>query len=738
MASNAVIGALRIVIGADSAALDKGLRDAESSLSSFSKTLGTTLVVAAAALATAGAAMAVSLKGAVDQADNLGKAAQKFGVPVEELSKLKHAADLSDVSLETLGTSLGKLSKNMVEAAAKPTSEAALAFNALGVSVKGSDGSLKSSSVVLADLADRFSVMKDGAGKTAAAMAVFGRSGAEIIPLLNSGRDGLQQMADEAAKLGLVITEKTAKAAEAFNDNLTRLGKVKEGIVTILAAKMLPAMESLTNRMVEVAKETNVVETVSNALVKAFEFVSRGVMLVADNMDILIKAGAVFIGARIAVTAIEMAIAFSRLALAVYETGLVMTVFNAIKKMTMFGMLLLAGAITTAIGGFDNLKNAMGEVAEKVKKLLPDDGAAATDFLNMLSTLGVNIRALKADLTGANTAATEMQTGWAAQASALGTMSQSVMVAGQQWTNYTAQTIAQKGALDQYIDSLAKQQAGMQADILTTGLAIGEKERLRIQLQGNAIAEANGAAMTEKQRLALEAASLKAKDYAMSLAGIQMTQQNLSPMQQYEQKLKDIQSLFDSGKISAETYSAAQQKAAESAGATWESAGANMAGAIQNVSGVFAKENKSMAIASKAAGIVLAIINAYTAASKALATLPPPFSYAAAAAALAQGFAYVASIKSTSVGGFATGGSFTVPGGVGGGDSVMAAFEPGERVDVWRPGEGGADRRSGGGEGQTLTLNLQGENFGRETLRKIATGIEQLVGDGFKINLNPA
>ena len=62
--------------------------------------------------------------------------------------------------------------------------------------------------------------MEDGAGKTALAIKLFGKSGADLIPLLNQGRAGIKELTDEAAKLGIVISTETAAKAEQFNDTL--------------------------------------------------------------------------------------------------------------------------------------------------------------------------------------------------------------------------------------------------------------------------------------------------------------------------------------------------------------------------------------------------------------------------------------------------------------------------------------------------------------------------------------
>lgn len=261
MADGAVIGALRVVLGADTASFDQGLKQSQSGLAAFGATVSTGLAAVAAAAAAAAVAMGVALTRTIDDMDELNKTSQKLGIPVEQLSALAYAADLADVSFEQLSKGVGKLSKNMVDAAAKPTGDAANAFRALGVSVLDSNGKLKSSEVLLGDLAEAFAGAPDGPKKTALAMAVFGKAGADLIPLLNGGRDSLNEMTAEARTFGAIVSTSAAKQAEAFNDNLTRLGYAVKGLFVQTAEKLLPTLVNLSAGMVEWAKNSGVLDT---------------------------------------------------------------------------------------------------------------------------------------------------------------------------------------------------------------------------------------------------------------------------------------------------------------------------------------------------------------------------------------------------------------------------------------------------------------------------------------------
>lgn len=226
-----------------------------------------------AAIVTGLGLAATAVKGAINDMDELSKTAQKVGLPTEQISGLAYAAGLSDVSIEGLTTGLVKLTKNMSDTA-QGTGEAQKGFAALGIDVKNADGSLKSSGQVLSEVAGKFAGYKDGAEKTALAVNLFGKSGAELIPLLNSGTDGLTQMTDEAKQFGIVIGTKTGQQAEAFNDNLTRLSTMFKGIWTQVAAQLLPVMLSLENRFLTGAKSASTFSTITSVVVTGLKLVA--------------------------------------------------------------------------------------------------------------------------------------------------------------------------------------------------------------------------------------------------------------------------------------------------------------------------------------------------------------------------------------------------------------------------------------------------------------------------------
>lgn len=278
--ANSVIGALRVNLGLDSAQFTNGLKKGHVGLHKFASVAKAGFAAVGAAGLAMAAALVVGMRSTINTADELTKSAQKFGIPVEELSRMKHAADLSGVSLETLGKGMQRLSRNMFDAE-MGLKAPQRAFDALGISIRNTDGTMKTSSEIMTEVAGRFSTMKDGVEKTALAMTLFGRAGAELIPMFNSGAEGLAAMMAEADALGITLDEKTGRAAEAFNDNLTRIGRVKDGLILKITAQMLPTLEMLSVKFLGVANNGELIEHMASGVVKALGFIANSVAQVA-------------------------------------------------------------------------------------------------------------------------------------------------------------------------------------------------------------------------------------------------------------------------------------------------------------------------------------------------------------------------------------------------------------------------------------------------------------------------
>lgn len=226
-------------------------------------------------------AIGALVNASVDAADRTGELAEMVGVTAEEMSRLGYAAQMSATDQETLAASMTKLAKLTADAAAGGASATAV-FDSMGVSVKNADGSLRSTTEILGDISDKFATYREGTAKAALATEIFGKSGAQLIPFLNRGREGLQALGAEADMLGITLSGAAANAAGEFNDRLDQLAAAKRGLGLQIAQQLLPTINALTTRLFDSAKNA--------------DLFGRAATVAATGVKLLISSGAILVG----------------------------------------------------------------------------------------------------------------------------------------------------------------------------------------------------------------------------------------------------------------------------------------------------------------------------------------------------------------------------------------------------------------------------------------------------------
>src|SRR5208282_5921681 len=109
------------------------------------------------------------------------------------------------IGVDQMGKALERMSRSAL-AAAQAGPHATNAYTDLGIAVKNTDGTLRSAQDIFNDISIKFATMPDGPLKTAEAMKIFGRAGAELIPLLNEGGAKIQELQGHFTALNAVIS----------------------------------------------------------------------------------------------------------------------------------------------------------------------------------------------------------------------------------------------------------------------------------------------------------------------------------------------------------------------------------------------------------------------------------------------------------------------------------------------------------------------------------------------------
>jgi uncharacterized protein YukE len=286
----ASLGSLILELACDSARfqgdLGRAAAIAESKMRNIKDTaeraLGAVTVIAAAA----GAALTASLVSALNRADDLNKLSQAAGIAADSLSKLQFAAAQSGVETDGLAAGLKKFNVE-INNASSGNVEALAAFRAVGVSVKDTNGHVKDAATLLSEVSSGFAGASDGASKSALAVALFGKQGTDLIPLLNQGSEGLKKLGEQAQRAGLVIGKEAAQAAEDFNDKLTVLKRtVTEGLGNQLITAILPALTRLAETFTASATSARGLSETAEQLVTGLKIVASGAIATATAFQI--------------------------------------------------------------------------------------------------------------------------------------------------------------------------------------------------------------------------------------------------------------------------------------------------------------------------------------------------------------------------------------------------------------------------------------------------------------------
>ena len=190
-----------------------------------------------------------------------------------------------------------KLSINM-QAAASGSEEAAQTFRRLGVQIT-EGGKLRAADAVLADIADKFKAMPSGARRVAAAVDLFGKSGAALIPTLAEGSAKLAELRQEARDLGIVLDKDTIAAGDDLGDSWDRLKAAADGLRYSIGGPLLDGIRETVDSIVQWVKANRQLiaqrmRGLIRGLGSAIRVLAAGFMLVWRGLNFVIDRWKLF------------------------------------------------------------------------------------------------------------------------------------------------------------------------------------------------------------------------------------------------------------------------------------------------------------------------------------------------------------------------------------------------------------------------------------------------------------
>lgn len=244
----ATFGDLVVRLGLDKTQFTSGIASSRSSLTQL-KSLAIPAAAAVTAVAASFTAAAFAIKEFVapsfESLDTLGDLSSRLGVSTDKLAALQHAASLAGIEQESLTTGVTKFLDTLSNANLG-TASAAKAFDALGL--KAEALSRLSLDQQFVEVARALQGIQNPADRVRIAIDLFGKSGAQMLQLLNGGANELITTLAEAKALGIAPSSEEVAKIQAANDAIDKMSASWRGLANVIAVELAPAITDLATK----------------------------------------------------------------------------------------------------------------------------------------------------------------------------------------------------------------------------------------------------------------------------------------------------------------------------------------------------------------------------------------------------------------------------------------------------------------------------------------------------------
>lgn len=176
---------------------------------------------------------------------DVNKLKRLTGGTTEEASRLSTEMTLSGVATAKGTTAMQLFSKNLGNASTDGKKSAAMT-KLLGKGFVDATGAVLPLTELMGPLADKFKAMPSGAEKTALALKLFGRSGTDMLPMLNKGSEGLALLAKKSDDMGLTLNDSAITAMGDAKSTTRDWQAAVKGVEIAIGGALMPVMTELT------------------------------------------------------------------------------------------------------------------------------------------------------------------------------------------------------------------------------------------------------------------------------------------------------------------------------------------------------------------------------------------------------------------------------------------------------------------------------------------------------------
>ena len=232
----------------DDSQMQKQMRNATQRMKGFERAIGRTGQSMMRSGAVMLAPLALAVRSFTKMGDELDKMSRKTGTSVEWLSAMKFAASQSGTSIDGLAKTMKRMNVTIFDAS-EGLGESVDSLASLGLVASDLQGLAPEKQFEM--IADALSRVEDKSTRAALAQKVFGRGGVEILPMIEDGAAGMKKYADEAERLGIIMSTEDAKAAAELTDTLDKLGQTTKMAAFEVGAALAPAISEMAEDITE-------------------------------------------------------------------------------------------------------------------------------------------------------------------------------------------------------------------------------------------------------------------------------------------------------------------------------------------------------------------------------------------------------------------------------------------------------------------------------------------------------
>ncbi len=192
-------------------------------------------------------------KEAAEGAKEIETFASITGQSAQQVQQMQYASEKLGVSYDRVRDSLKEITNKMQEAE-NGSADAAAAFDKLKVSLRGQNGELRDAQDVFLDVIDALGNVENQSERDALAMDLMSESAQELNPMIEAGRETIQQYAQAASDMGLVLEEDELKALTEVQSAFYDLEQQQKATKNQLAAEFAPYLTSFYSDMSEATR----------------------------------------------------------------------------------------------------------------------------------------------------------------------------------------------------------------------------------------------------------------------------------------------------------------------------------------------------------------------------------------------------------------------------------------------------------------------------------------------------